>query len=223
MKKNILVCALFFVLFSTGAMAQQVRFGIRAGVSEAAWRGDVTESTNALIDLTSGYAERQARTGFHAGVYAAIPLSAQFTFEPGIQYSQKGTVLKGDFSNDAIGILNARATVTNRASYIDVPLLAKFYVTEGFLIFAGPQVSFLVANQVNTRASVLGFSLLNRDFDATSNFRRVDVGLTGGLGYRFSNGLNFSLGYDHGLSTLDPNGNINGYNRVVKASVGFEF
>jgi len=51
----------------------------------------------------------------------------------------------------------------------------------------------------------------------------VDVGLTGGLGYRVSNGLNFSLSYDHGLSTLDPKGNIKAYNQVIKASVGFDF
>jgi hypothetical protein len=102
-------------------------------------------------------------------------------------------------------------------------VLAKYYVTEGFHFFAGPQVSFLIDNQVNTRASVLGFSLLNQNFDATNNFRKVDVALTGGLGYRFSNGLNFSVGYDHGLSTLDPNGSVNSYNRVIKTSIGFEF
>ena len=120
-----------------------------------------------------------------------------------------------------MSLLNA--TVTNKASYIDVPLLTKFYVTEGFHLFARPQGSFLLSNQVNTTASVLFFSIADQDLDVTSNFRRVDVGLTGGLGYRVSNGLNFSLSYDHGLNTLDPKGNIKAYNRVVKASIGFEF
>jgi len=223
MKKMIFVWVVILALFSTGAMAQQVRFGVRAGLNAADWRGDAVRSANELLSLTNGYADKQIRTGFHAGVYASIPLTSQFTLEPGVQYSQKGTVLRGNFSNETLGLLNARATITNQAAYIDVPVLAKYYVTEGFHFFAGPQVSFLIDNQVNTRASVLGFSLLNQNFDATNNFRKVDVALTGGLGYRFSNGLNFSVGYDHGLSTLDPNGSVNSYNRVIKTSIGFEF
>jgi hypothetical protein len=125
------------LLFSTGVMAQEIRFGVRAGLNVANWAGDATQSANTLFALASDYTDRAFRTGFHAGVYTSIPLSSQFTLEPGVQYSQKGTVLKGDFTTNGASLLNA--TVTNKASYIDVPLLAKLYVTEGFHLFAGPR------------------------------------------------------------------------------------
>ena len=120
-----------------------------------------------------------------------------------MQYSQKGTRLRGNFSSQALEILNVNTTVTNQAAYLDVPLLARFYVTKGFNMYAGPQVSFLLSDKLRTKASVLGFSVLNRDIDVSSGIRPVDVALTGGLGYRFENGFNLGLGYDYGLSTID--------------------
>lgn len=84
-------------------------------------------------------------------------------------------------------------------------------------------ISFLLSNKVNTKASVLGFSVLNRDFNVSNSIRPVDVALVGGIGYRFENGFNLGVGYDYGLNTIDKSGNFSTYNRVVKASVGFEF
>ncbi|MBC7922525.1 MAG: PorT family protein [Ferruginibacter sp.] len=213
--------------FRPRAITQPVRFGIKAGLNVADWQGDASESASGLLDLSNGYAGKKVRPGFHAGAYAVVPLGSQFTLEPGVYYSQKGTVLRGRFTSESFQLLNAQATVTNQASYLDVPVLAKYYAggssAEGFHFFAGPQVSFLLSNRVDTRASLLGFSVLNQNFDVTDNFRRVDVALVGGLGYRFSNGLNLGVGYDFGLNTLDQRGNFDTYNRVVKASVGFDF
>src|SRR5689334_10363265 len=98
MKKTVGVWILLLVAMTSGAMAQQVRFGIRAGLNVADWQGDATQSVTNLLDLTNGYADKEARTGFHAGVYATIPLSSRFTLEPGVLYSQKGTVLRGNFT-----------------------------------------------------------------------------------------------------------------------------
>ncbi len=225
MKKITYAGILLLTLFASRAMAQTnpVRFGIRAGLNVADWQGQATQSVSGLLGLTNGYANKQTRQGFHAGVYASIPLSEQFSLEPGLQYSQKGTQLRGNFSSQALEILNVNTTVTSQAAYLDVPVLARFYVTKGFNIYAGPQVSFLLSNKINTRASVLGFSVLNRDFNVSNSIRPVDVALVGGIGYRFENGFNLGFGYDYGLNTLDQRGNFNTYNRVVKASIGFEF
>jgi hypothetical protein len=224
--KKIMYAGIFFLtLFTTGAMAQTnpIRFGIRAGLNVADWQGQATQTISGLLDLTNGYANKQTRQGFHAGVYASIPLSEQFTLEPGLQYAQKGTRLQGTFSSQALELLNVSTTVTSQAAYLDVPVLARFYVTKGFNIYAGPQVSFLLSNKINTHASLLGFSVLNRDFNVSNGMRSLDVALVGGVGYRFENGFNLGVGYDYGLNTIDQRGNFNTYNRVVKASIGFEF
>ena len=90
-------------------------------------------------------------------------------------------------------------------------------------VYAGPQVSYLVRSTLNAKLGVLGISLFNKGIDITGRFNKVDLGLSGGLGYQFDNGINIKAGYDHGLSRLDKNDNYDAYNRVVKISVGYTF
>ena len=203
--------------------ASSVRFGIRAGGNLAQWEGESVNSAQDIIDLTEGSTSRKMREGFHVGAYVTIPVIPGFEIEPGLQYSQKGTKLTGKLPMESADFLNANVTITNKAEYIDVPVLARVYVGEGFNIFAGPQVSYLVSNKVKAQAGALGFNALNREWDMKSGFRDMDVAVTGGLGYRFTNGFNISAGYDYGLSTIDSNGNFDTFNRVVKASLAYTF
>jgi hypothetical protein len=200
-----------------------VRFGIRAGLNMANWEGESMQSVQDLVDMTNGSFSRQMRSGFHAGGYIAIPVAPGFEIEPGLQYSQKGTVLTGKVPVEQLDFLNTNVTITNKAEYLDLPVLAKVYIGEGFHVFAGPQVSYLLSNKVKTEAGALGFKALNQEFDMNSGFREFDVAVTGGLGYRFANGFNISAGYDYGLNSIDNNGSFDTFNRVVKASIGYSF
>jgi len=224
MKKIFFVFSLALLGFIAGpASAQQISIGVKGGYNHATWEGDAVQSLNSLVTLSEGYASTTARSGFHVGGYVRIPVSPVFSIEPGAYYSQKGMQITGQFSSEQLDFLNMRATITNKADYIDVPLLAKVFVTEGLHFYGGPQVSFLLSNNVNTKASVIGFNVLNTDLNFDSPFRKTDVGLVGGVGYRFQNGLNLSAGYDYGLNTVDKNGNFDTFNHVVKISAGFEF
>jgi hypothetical protein len=49
------------------------------------------------------------------------------------------------------------------------------------------------------------------------------VGLTGGIGYQFANGLSLSASYDYGLSKVDANQSVNAFNRAVKVGIGINF
>ena len=205
------------------ASAQKVNIGIKGGYNAANWEGDAMQNFESVVQLANGAAATNMRSGFHAGGYLTIPISPVFAIEPGAYYSQKGIQLTGELSSERFDFLNLKATLTNKAEYIDVPLLAKVFVADGLHFYGGPQVSFLVSNKINTRAGVLGVNLLNTDFNFDSQIRKTDVGLVGGIGYRFANGVNLSGGYDYGLKTIDQGGNINTFNRVIKVSMGFEF
>ena len=56
--------------------------------------------------------------------------------------------------------------------------------------------------------------------DATSQFNRWGVGVTGGIGYQFAGGFNISASYDYGLSKADANQNVHAYNRAIKLAIG---
>lgn len=212
------------LLFLTAYVSQaQATFGIRAGLNAARWQGEAAQNIQGLTEFTGGVTSTRTVPGFHAGAYVNLPVTGFLSVEPGLFYSQKGFSMTGSFSSDRMEFLNARATVTNQAHYIDMPILAKVYLTEGFHLFAGPQVSYLVNNTVRTRASVLGFSVLNQEFNTTGSFGKLDVGISGGMGYKFGNGFNLQAGYDYGLRRLDARNSFDTFNRVIKVSMGYEF
>jgi hypothetical protein len=213
----------FFTLTMMNIIHAQVTYGIRSGVNYATWKGDDIQIIEDLVDKTDGYIVTKGRTGLHIGGYVNIPISNTFSFEPGIAYSKKGYSLKGDFQIPVLKYLNINARAQVQSHYIDMPLVLRAKVYKGLNVYAGPQVSYLVRSTLNAKLGVFGITLFNRGVGITSRFNKIDMGLTGGIGYQFENGLNLQAGYDYGLSTLDKNENYAAYNRVVKVSVGFSF
>ena len=201
----------------------QVSYGVRSGVNFAKWQGDDLQIIEDLLDKTDGYLVTKGRTGLHIGGYVHIPISETFAFEPGLQYSKKGYSIKGDFQIPALKYFGINIGAQVQSHYIDIPLVLKANVYKGFQVYAGPQVSYLVRSTLNAKLGVLGISIFNKGFGITERFNKVDLGLTGGLGYQFDNGINIQAGYDYGLSKLDKNDNYAAYNRVVKVSVGYTF
>ena len=218
----------YFLLFasvalSTIAFAQtKPTFGVKAGVVQSTLKGDAMNSIQSLVDFTGGAVKTNSRTGFFAGGSANIPVSEQFSIEPGFYYTQKGYELGGSFGLKGAEFLSANARARLNTTYIDVPVLAKVNVS-GLQIFAGPQVSYLADAKLRTTAGALGFNLVDNTMDAKNQFNQWDVALTGGLGYQFGNGFNISASYDHGLSKVDKGQNFDSYNRAFKVGVGISF
>jgi len=209
---------------STSVGTSGVRFGFRGGLNLADVRGDAVKSFTDLAGYApEGTITKQMRPGFYAGLYATLPLGPGFAIEPGVTYSEKGTVLRGTVPLPALDFLNTQVTGTARLSYIDVPVLAKVYVTPGFYLYAGPQASFLVNGTARVKAGLLGFSAYNDDFDISSQLRKVDFAAVGGLGYQFDNGLGLSAGYDYGLNSLDSGNRFDAQNRVIKVGLNYSF
>ena len=204
--------------------ASGVRFGLRAGLNLADVQGDAVKTfTNLAGYAPDGAITRQMRPGFYAGLYATLPIGASFAIEPGINYSEKGTVLQGKVPVPALDFLNTKLTGTARLAYIDVPVLAKVFITPGFYVYAGPQASFLVSGKARVEAGALGFTAFRQDFDISNQLRKVDFAAVGGLGYQFENGLGLSAGYDYSLTSLDANNRFNAQNRVIKAGLNYSF
>ncbi|MDQ2793643.1 MAG: PorT family protein [Bacteroidota bacterium] len=209
---------------SMSSTSSGVRFGFRAGLNVADLQGDAVQSfTNLAGYAPDGAISKQLRPGFYAGVFATLPIAPGFAIEPGITYAEKGVVLKGTLPFPALDFLNANVTGTARLAYIDVPVLAKVYLTPGFYLYAGPQASFLVSGKARVEASVLGFSAYKQDFDVSSQLRKVDFAAVGGLGYQFDNGFGLNAGYDYGFTSLDSGNRFRAYNRVAKVGLSYAF
>lgn len=221
MKRNAILVLTGLVL--SVSLNAQVRFGIRAGVNFSKWAGSDLQVIEDLLEKTDGYVVTKGKTGFHVGGYLDIPISEVFSFEPGLQYSKKGYSIQGDLQIPVLKLIALNAGARVQSHYIDMPLYLKANPVKGFTVYAGPQVSYLLRSTLNAKLGVLGISIFNRGFGITERFNRVDLGVSGGVGYQFDNGLNLQAGYDYGLSKLDKNDNYDAYNRVVKVSLGYTF
>jgi hypothetical protein len=221
MKKQFLLLA--SVVISTLSIAQiQPTFGVRAGVASSGMRGDAVNNLQNLLDFTNGMVRTSNRTGFFVGGYTSVPLTDVFSVEPAVYYSQKGYEMKGALNVKNLDFLGANAKATLRSQYIDIPVLLKANLN-GFQLFAGPQIAYLINADLRTTAGVLGFNLLNTNLDATGKFNRIDVAATAGIGYQFKRGVNIMASYDYGLSKADAKRNLNSYNRSLKVGIGTTF
>ena len=221
MKKQILLFA--FIAVSAMSMAQsKTSFGIQGGVTASSLKGDAVDNLQNLLDFTNGAVTTSSRNGFFAGVNASIPVSELVSIEPGVYYAQKGYEMRGELNLKGVEFLGVNANAKLTSHYVDVPLLLKLNLN-GFQLFAGPQVSYLAKADLKTTAGVLGFNLLNKTMDATDQFNQWDAAVTGGIGYKFANGVSLSASYDHGLSKVDANQNFDSYNRSFKVGLGFSF
>lgn len=197
--------------------AQNVKYGIKAGVNVSDWRGEASASIQDLVDL-GGFLDTRSNVGFHVGGLMVIPVSDQFSLEPALIYTQRGMQLTETLNDQFFLPITAKAVV--KSHYLDIPVMAKVKVSDGLQVFAGPQVSYLMANRLKTKAGLLGLNV-QENFNIDAGFRKFDIALAGGLGYQFTNGTHISASYEHGLNPLDETGFFKAYNRTFKASVGF--
>jgi hypothetical protein len=201
MKKIVFLMALAFCLAKearsqqrTPASEQNASFGIRGGVNFFNWGGADVNSN----DYTN-------RAGFHAGIYGNMFVTDGFAIEPGAYYSVKGT------QND--DLINSRAIL----NYIDVPILLRFYATDGLNFFAGPQGSILLGStfEMDAFGNTYGWD--------TESINDLDAGLVFGLGYNLPVGLNLQASYDLGLTPVFKDSDADVFNRGFKLSVGISF
>ncbi|MEO5943169.1 MAG: porin family protein [Ferruginibacter sp.] len=221
MKKIFTLSILSFVTAISFAQTN-ISFGIKAGLSSSGIKGDASTSLSNLLDYTNGMVTTKNRTGYFAGGYASIPVSKNISVEPGLYYTQKGYELDGELNIKGLSFLGANAKAQLQSQYLDIPVLLKVEL-DGLQIFAGPQFSYLLNSNLHTTAGALGFNILKSNIDATSQFNKWDAGVTAGIGYKITNGLNISASYDYGLSKIDANKSLSAYNRGLKVGIGFSF
>jgi len=219
--KRFFFSAIISSLLLANAANAQVNYSLMAGANFSKWQGDDLQIVEDLVEKTDGGLVTKGKTGFHVGGHVNIPISETFSFEPGLEYSKKGYSIKGDLKIDALKFLAVNARAQVQQHYIDMPLYLKAKLGKGLNVYAGPQVSYLVRSTLNAKLGVLGISLFNKGIGITERFNKVDLGLSGGVGYQFDNGISLRAGYDHGLTKLDKNDNYAAYNRVIKVSVGY--
>ena len=196
MKKLLLIAVL--ALFSFNALNAQspIRFGAKAGVNFSDITGEMVDSFN-------------GRTAFHLGFMAEGLKCDKFALQAELLYSAQGS----DYEEEGFG------SGTVKVDYLNIPVMGKFYVAEGFSLQAGPQIGFLLSAKDDFEGE---------EEDIKDFLKGTDFGVNLGIGYELESGLNFTARYNLGLSdNLDVDGfeseGAEYKNSVIQISVGWFF
>ena len=211
--KNLFLATIVGFLSITTIYAQAddttTQFGVKGGVNLANITGDD------VGDLDS-------RTSFYLGLFMEIPISERFSFQPEVLYSGQGFTM---ISRGQDNIFDVADNVEYQLNYIQVPLMAKFYLVKGLHIEAGPQFGFKVNEEIDYKPASEGGDVVINTED--SQIKGFDTNVALGAGYKFDNGFLVSARYTHGLTNIFKDNsffqNVDAKNSVWQFGVGFSF
>ena len=203
MKKLFLLLTLGAFTFTANSQTQQTRdsgaisIGVVAGVNFASINGDDTDNLSSL-------------TGIHAGVVVDIPLGEMFSVQPGLVYSTQGAEYAESEGYDG----------KFKFDYINLPVIFKYEVADGFTLEAGPQVGFLMSAKDEFESP----GDPGED-DIKEEVKGIDFAASIGIGYTMASGLNIGARYNLGLSDLPDSDDfdVNWKNGVFQVSLGYFF
>ena len=231
--KKITLTLLGLVAFSTSALAQQeVKFGPKAGVNFASINGKVTEEGE-TFEFNKG------QTGFYVGAFAEIKFNDKFAIQPELLYTVQGGGAEESGSSTIMGETYSFESKSKwNLHYINIPIMAKYYVIPSVAIEAGPYVGFNIKSEFEDDYSEIasGVSMSQKDtYDFKKGTNSVDFGLGFGASYNMDNGFFVGARYNLGLAKISKDakwteGNTefestkeDFKNRVIQVSVGYKF
>ena len=208
MKKLVLAAVAVFAIGNSAFAQQEVKFGPKAGVN---------------FSNISGQDNAEMKTGFHVGAVAEIKFNEKFSIQPEVLYSAQGAKYEYFVGN------NKLADATQSLDYINIPIMAKYYIVDGFSVEAGPQVGFLTKAESKFENAVTGSSLTSGD--NKDNFKSVDFGVNFGLAYDLPSGLFINARYNLGLSKIAEDVTVGNTtvsapdhkNSVIQVGLGYKF
>lgn len=189
----IMTISLFTTALAQDDPLQSALLGFKGGVNFA------TVSTENLDNP-------DFRTDFYVGLAVEAMLTEKFGFQIETLYSRQGFELEETPTTEKI---------VGKIDYIQIPILAKAYLLEGFNIQGGIQLGFKINGEVDD-------SLLANDVNLESDaIRDFDFQLASGVEYKFKNGFFVQARYSYGLSEIIDNSEI--HNSLLSTGIGFMF
>ncbi len=146
---------------------------------------------------------------------AEIPMSDKIAVKPELQFATQGAKYEDEYYEGKY-----------KLNYLNIPVFAKYYVTDGLSVEAGPQVGILLS--AKDEYSSEGGSGKE---DVKDQTKSVSFGAVAGVGYKLKNGINVGLRYNLGLTRIDNysgealigNEDVKWKNHVMQLLFGYMF
>ena len=206
MKKIVLFAALMVATLTANAQNEvgQITLKPMAGIN--------------LATMTS-LDDSKMRVGLVAGAEAEYGIAENFSITAGLLYSMQGAKGKQPLHVDNVGVVNT--DITAKYDYLNIPILANYYVTKGLALKAGIQPGFKVSSKMKAEASVGGNSISSEATD--DNVAGFNLAIPLGISYEYQNFV-FDARYNLGVTKVyKDNGDKTPKHSVFMFTLGYKF
>ncbi len=183
--KSISLLMTLMILLTAFGLSAQTSVSISAG------------ATFSNVTVKSGFisASPKSKTGITAGIAIDAPLSSNFSFQPALNFVQKGYMVKDQGSKETVNL-----------NYLEVPLNFVYSTqkNEGFFIGAGPSLAYGISGKDKYTASGMPDDNQKIKFGSgVDEVKALEFGVNGLAGYRLKGGFVISGNYNLGLSKIN--------------------
>ena len=181
--KTITIMLVLIILLASHSLPAQTHIGLTAGASFA----------NVTMKAEGISISPKANTGITGGIFVDVPLSTGFSFQPALNFVQKGFKTTDETSSDKL-ILN----------YLEAPLNFVYH-NSGFFIGAGPSVSYGLSGKekyVDKEDASQSENTKITFGSGEEEIKKIEFGVNALAGYRTSGGFMFSVNYNLGLTDI---------------------
>jgi hypothetical protein len=148
-----------------------------------------------LATLTGDVDDTKMKVGLVAGAEFGYFISEQFAVTAGLLYAMEGTAIKDVDDN-------------MKLDYLNIPILANYYVAPGFAIKAGIQPGILCSSKYG-------------DYDIKDSYKSLDIAIPIGVSYEISDFV-IDARYNLGVANIYDSSHFKEKTSVIMLTLGYK-
>ena len=191
MKKMILAAAALMMAAGASAQMPSFEWGVKAGLN-------VSGMNNTGLD---------SKTGLTAGVFVDYRFNDWIGMSADLLFSREGAMLKSGGDK-----------YIAKTNYLNLPILAKFYVLDQLALNIGIQPGVLLSGKDKVKESGEETA-----FTTTNNYKSFDFAFPVGVSYEFFNKLILDARYNIGVANISAGEGGKVHNNVFALTLGYRF
>ena len=189
--KKIVVAVVAMLAIGTSSFAQGFGWGVKAGLN-------VSGMNNTGLD---------SKTGLTAGVFVDYRFNDWIGMSADLLFSREGAMLKSGGDK-----------YIAKTNYLNLPILAKFYVLDQLAFNIGIQPGVLLSGKDKVKESGEETA-----FTTTNNYKSFDFAFPVGVSYEFFNKLILDARYNIGVANISAGEGGKVHNNVFALTLGYRF
>jgi hypothetical protein len=183
-----------------------------------------------IASMTKTEGDSKVRVGIAAGVEAEYGITESFSLSAGLLYSMQGVKGNGSFDLDFfdeyfnyVGDAEYTGKATVKLDYINIPILANYYVIPGLAIKAGIQPAFNVSKKVKFEGDVIAGNMkkpVNVDEKINDGVKAFQFAIPVGISYEYKN---FVLDARYNIGVTKAFKYTDSRHSVFQITLGYKF